>query len=603
MKKLSSTLCGRLSASLCLSLLALCLPLRAQPGMGERRPSHYTDPKDKVVVAYVTSWSEVIPDPTLMTHINYAFGHVTDSFDGLRIDNPDRLRTLVALKEKNPDLRVMLSVGGWGSGNFSQMAASEGKRKSFCARCAETVAEFGLDGIDVDWEYPTSSAAGISSSPADRENFNLLMRDLREALGRDRLLTLASAAGARYIDFPGCIRWVDFVNVMSYDMGGRSNHHSALYGSPVSGRMSCDAAVRLHLEAGVPREKLVMGLPFYGKGSPEAGWNHDFGKMEPLASKGFSTRWDGVGKVPYLVDGDGKFVFGYDDARSIGIKCDYIVERGLLGGMYWEYAADDGKATLARTVSFRLRGRPYRKDGYAGKEPRFKALVLWDDKAEPAHVQFDRDALRFLHKLTYGEGWVMDTVRTLAGMDPGKLKEYSVLISLNAGIGRGQRELFEMYMEEGGGWIGFHASGYHDGSTQWPWFEQFMGCGPFLDNTWPPQPALLEVDAPDHPVTRNLPASFVAAASEWYQWQGDPRKNPDIEVLLTLSPRNYPIGLKDVVYGGDFPVVWTNRRYRMLYLNMGHGDEGLGDAATQLLFVNALRWVVSTDGRGDPFDR
>ena len=150
--------------------------------------------KEYVVVAYVTSWSRIMPDPFTMTHINYAFGHVNDTFDGVRIDNPRRLKAIAGLKTVNPELNVMLSVGGWGSGRFSEMASDGERRMSFAQDCLRVVNEFGLDGIDIDWEYPTSDMAGISASPADRENFNLLMRDLRSVLGDDRLLTLASSA-------------------------------------------------------------------------------------------------------------------------------------------------------------------------------------------------------------------------------------------------------------------------------------------------------------------------------------------------------------------------------------------------------------------------
>ena len=115
---------------------------------------------EPVVVAYVTSWTKVMPDPTVMTHINYAFGHVNDQFNGVRIDNEQRLRDIVCLKRKQPKLRVMLSIGGWGSGRFSEMAASEENRKAFCADCRRVCKELGLDGIDIDWEYPTQNSAG-----------------------------------------------------------------------------------------------------------------------------------------------------------------------------------------------------------------------------------------------------------------------------------------------------------------------------------------------------------------------------------------------------------------------------------------------------------
>ena len=170
-------------------LLSLTISARKQ---GER---------EMVVVAYVTSWTNEVPDATTMTHINYAFGHVSDTFDGLRIDNPDRLRMIVGLKRQNPSLKVMLSIGGWGSGRFSEMAASEKNRSSFVADCVRAVRDFGLDGIDIDWEYPTQSSAGISSSPDDTENFTLLMRDLRRQLGKKKLLTAATVCDAKYIDF------------------------------------------------------------------------------------------------------------------------------------------------------------------------------------------------------------------------------------------------------------------------------------------------------------------------------------------------------------------------------------------------------------------
>ena len=184
---------------------------------------------EPVVVAYVTSWTQVVPDPTVMTHLNYAFGHVNEQFNGVRIDNEQRLRSLVSLKRQQPSLRVMLSIGGWGSGRFSEMAASDENRRAFAADCRRVCNEFGLDGIDIDWEYPTQNSAGISSSPQDTENFTLLMRDLRQALGKSLWLTLASVGSAQYIDFRSCVQYLDLVNVMAYDMGSAPKHHAALY--------------------------------------------------------------------------------------------------------------------------------------------------------------------------------------------------------------------------------------------------------------------------------------------------------------------------------------------------------------------------------------
>lgn len=236
------------------------------------------------------------------------------------------------------------------------------------------------------------------------------------------------------------------------------------------------------------------------------------------------------------------------------------------------------------------------------RQPRFRALLHYEPGAEEAHVQFDKQAINFFHKLTYGEGWLMDVTTSLADYPYEKLKDYCIIISLNAMPGgKEQREAFQKYMENGGGWIGFHASAYNDRNTHWPWFNDFLGCGMFYCNNWPPQPAMVECDTQKHPVTCNLPQSFVVPASEFYQWQPSPRKNPNVEVLLSISPKMYPFGLKDVVKWGDFPIVWTNTKYRMIYLNMGHGDEGFIDATQNFLFLNAFRWVVSRDDNGNPF--
>lgn len=540
---------------------------------------------ERVVVAYVTSWTQAIPDPTVMTHINYAFGHVNDSFDGVRIDNPDRLRMIVDLKKQNPKLRVLLSVGGWGSGRFSEMAASDKNRLLFAKDCRRVVDDFGLDGIDIDWEYPTQSSAGISSSPDDTKHFTLLMRDLRQELG-NKLLTCATIASGEYIDFRSCISYIDMVNVMSYDMGNPPYHHSALYPSEITNWMTTSTAIEAHLNAGVPHEKLVMGMPLYGRG--KQGYT-----TEPDSTKGTKEQWHEQSMVPYLVDAQGNLVMGFENERSIGIKCQYIIDHRLRGGMYWEYG-DEHQEKLRNTICRILMHNepsPYTAD-YAGQRVRFRALLIWDPSAEPAHVEFDKQAIRFFHKLSYGEGFTYDT-RTDCPANLDTLKQYDVVVMLNALPHETQaRKAFEQYMEQGGGWLGFHATGYNDGNTHWPWLNEFLGCGPFLSNNWPPQPALVDVESQSHPVTRSLPQQFVVPASEFYQFLPSPRTNENVEVLVSISPKNYPFGIKDIVTHGDFPIVWTNKKYRMVYLNMGHGDEGFIDATQNLLFTNAFRWLA-----------
>lgn len=329
----------------CLMMLAFCACAS---------PSEVAE-NDSVVVAYVTSWSDVIPDPFCMTHINYAFGHVNATFDGVRVDNPQRLKDMVALKNVNPDLKVMLSVGGWGSGRFSEMAMDRKLRRSFADDCLRVVKEFGLDGIDIDWEYPTSSAAGISYSPEDTGNFTMLMKDLRQVLGDGLLLTFASAASAEYVDFTAVEPYVDFVNIMAYDMATAPKHHSALYESEISGGMTSDKAARAHLAAGMPAHKLVLGMPFYGRGS---GRYADFNDFKDIKKDIEAYEiWDEKAQVPYIADTDGTLIVGYDNPRSLKIKCGYIKANGLRGAMYWDYDGDDADGSLRKTVAREILGR------------------------------------------------------------------------------------------------------------------------------------------------------------------------------------------------------------------------------------------------------
>lgn len=311
--------------------------------------------KDKVIVAYVTYWDSVIPDPTLVTHINYAFGKVSSSFNSVEIKTESRLKKIVALKEKNPELKVLLSIGGWGAGNFSEMAASEDFRKAFCKDCLAKCEKYGLDGIDLDWEYPTSNSAGISSSPDDTKNYTLLLKDLRETLGNDYLITMASSSSAKYVDFRSCIKYMDFVNLMTYDMGRPPRHHSALYPSSKTSR-SVDESVNLHYKAGIPYDKIVVGAPFYCKAatSSTSGDGTYYCKMGDLFKK-YEEKWDDTSKVPYLVDSEGNMVFTYDNVRSIGLKADYVLAKKLRGMMFWNWEGDNSTTwELTRAISDKL---------------------------------------------------------------------------------------------------------------------------------------------------------------------------------------------------------------------------------------------------------
>lgn len=240
----------------------------------------------------------------------------------------------------------------------------------------------------------------------------------------------------------------------------------------------------------------------------------------------------------------------------------------------------------------------------SAKFPRFKVLAFYTKDVEQAHVEFAEDAIRFFKDLTIGEGFVFDTTSNMADMNDEKLKGYELVMMLNNTVqGDTERKAFQKYMENGGGWYGFHVAAYNDRDSKWPWFLDFLGGGVFYRNNWPPMPAKLVVDDLHTDVTKGMPETFIAPINEWYQWEPSPRAKKNIKVFVTLSPDNYPFGLKDIVPDGDFPVVWTNTDYRMIYLNMGHGHEIFRDATQNYLIINALRWVIATDKRGNVFEQ
>lgn len=236
--------------------------------------------------------------------------------------------------------------------------------------------------------------------------------------------------------------------------------------------------------------------------------------------------------------------------------------------------------------------------------PRFKVLAFYSKQVESAHVDFANDAIKFFKDLTIGNGFVFETTTNMADLNEEKLKDYQLVMMLNDfPHSPAQREAFKKYMENGGGWFGFHVAAYNDKTTNWPWFVDFLGGGVFYRNNWPPMPAKLIVDDTRHPVTKGLPGTYISPINEWYQWKPSPRARKNIKVLASLAPDNYPLGLKDIIPDGDTPVIWTNTDYRMIYLNMGHGGEVFKDATQNKLIISALRWVVATDKKGNVFER
>lgn len=229
----------------------------------------------------------------------------------------------------------------------------------------------------------------------------------------------------------------------------------------------------------------------------------------------------------------------------------------------------------------------------AHAQQRANVVAFYTEHGERDHVDFAHQAITFFQKQAAEKNlhFVASTEWSL--LNDADLKDVTAVLWLNdQPHTAGQRAAFERYMERGGGWMGFHASAYNDAGTHWPWFVQFLGGAVFHNNNWPPLPAEVVVEDRSSPITTGLPKTFRAPANEWYGWKPNPRDNKDVRVLVSLSPANFPLGLKDTLTGGDIPVVWTNTRYRMLYVNMGHGDKIFSDDTQNRLLRQGLERIL-----------
>lgn len=310
-----------------------------------------------------------------LSHINLAFGLVKDA--ALDISGLTHLDLLPKFRQWNPDLRIILSVGGWGAGGFSEMAATAQGRESFARSCMEAVERFQLDGLDIDWEYPCSDQAGIGANPADRENYTLLLRELKKQL-QGKILSVAAGAGEYFIEgaeMKKVAETVDYVQLMTYDMQGgfthRTGHHAGLY--PAAGDesgLNTRDIVELFHRAGVPLEKLVVGAAFYSrcwKGVKSAENHGLLQKAETVGEGGpaysgltpefvkennFTEYWDEDAQASFLWNG--RDFISFESSRAIALKTAFVKERGLLGIMYWEHGCDlSGEllGTIYRTLA------------------------------------------------------------------------------------------------------------------------------------------------------------------------------------------------------------------------------------------------------------
>ncbi|WP_445229863.1 glycoside hydrolase family 18 protein [Duganella rhizosphaerae] len=319
------------------------------------------------------------------------------------------LRALVALKQRHPQFKVVVSVGGWDwSNQFSNVADSVEARASFVASAVKLMRRFGLDGVDIDWEYPTEAgvpcvAGAVCARPADKQNFILLARELRAAFdaagrqdGRHYSITIAAGGNANYVNGGAAgSGWIgqlaqslDWINIMAYDYHmpweKRSGHHAALSadpgdpGDPVTASgFHAAGSVQRYLQAGVAADKLVLGVPFYGYGwkgcAPGANGDGQYQLCDGGASggvdggnsygyshllkqgyltagyeggRGYRRYWNGAAKAPYLYHAGERVWISYEDPVSLKEKARYIKAQGLRGAMFWELSNDGGHQLL-----------------------------------------------------------------------------------------------------------------------------------------------------------------------------------------------------------------------------------------------------------------
>ena len=228
------------------------------------------------------------------------------------------------------------------------------------------------------------------------------------------------------------------------------------------------------------------------------------------------------------------------------------------------------------------------------QQTRFKVLAFYSENAEPDHVRFAQDAVKFLTERAANEHFTVDATTNWRDLNDERLKGYQLVIWLNESpTNTEQRNAFERYIKDGGAWLGFHAAGYNDKDTNWPWFVDFLGGAVFYTNSWPPLPARLVIDDQVHPLMAGAPRNFESPANEWYIWKPSPRLDKAVRVLATFDASNYPIGFKDVLTGGDLPVIWTNTKHKMLYVNMGHGDKIFTSPTQNQIIDNAVNWLAT----------
>jgi len=323
--------------------------------------------KPMVIIAYYTGDGNDITNykTDKLTHIIYSFLHLKGN--KLAVDNSINslaITKLVALKKTNPKLKIILSLGGWGGcKTCSAVFNTESGRKEFAQSVLKLFKDYKVDGLDLDWEYPAiESLPGHQILPEDRQNFTYLLKTLRETVGPDYELSFAAGGFRDFllksVEWSKVMPLVNYVNMMTYDLvngnSKRTGHLTSLYSTPGQNE-STDHAVMFLDSIGVPMQKVVIGMAFYGrlfsgvestnnglyqKGKFISGFNYKDLENTLSAGAGYQQYWDTKAKAPYAYNSASKTFATFDNLRSVMEKTKYAKDRNLGGIMFWELSGD-----------------------------------------------------------------------------------------------------------------------------------------------------------------------------------------------------------------------------------------------------------------------
>lgn len=300
-----------------------------------------------------------------LTHLIFSFGHLkgNELHIGSAADTAC-IKKMVALKKRNPQLKVILSLGGWGGcKECSPVFAETAGRNQFASSVKKLAAYFHTDGIDLDWEYPAIPGhPGHPYSTDDKHNFTLLLQALRNELGKKQEISFAAGGFNQFIDssieWKQAMRIADKVYVMTYDLvhgySTVSGHHTPLYSTPQQ-EASTDNAVSRMIKAGVPRRKIVIGAAFYARmfrveDTVNRGlyrpctfyrgisYANLYDSIAP--AKGFVQYWDETAKAPYAFNPARRVLVTWDDSTAVTLKTQYARKQRLGGIMFWQLADD-----------------------------------------------------------------------------------------------------------------------------------------------------------------------------------------------------------------------------------------------------------------------